>query len=152
MTRREEGRPPDRRSPRTRRGDAGLTLLELMVVLVIIGLIATIAAPQLIGYLDRSKVDAARVQVRSLSTIVDLFRLDVGRFPTEREGLQALATQPAGVDRWRGPYLKSDASLIDPWGRSYAYEVSDDGRSIDIYSFGADGQEGGDGLNADVRE
>ena len=132
------------------RGDAGLSLLELMVVLVIIGLVATIAVPQLIGYLDRAKVDTAKAQIRQLDGIVDLFRLDVGRFPNESEGLDALANKPAGLDSWRGPYLKSEASLTDPWGNPYGYRVLDGGTRIEILSFGADGVEGGDGLNADV--
>lgn len=135
-----------------RRGDSGLSLLELMIVLVIIGLVASIAVPQLIGYLDRGKVDTAKVQVRSLSTVVDLFRLDVGRFPSEQEGLQALVDQPTGLDSWRGPYLKSASSLIDPWGRPYTYHVIDNGRAIEIASLGADGQEGGEGLDADIAE
>lgn len=140
------------RKRRERSGDAGLSLLELMVVLVIIGMIATIAVPQLIGYLDRAKVDTAKVQIRSLNSVVDLYRLDVGRFPTESEGLQSLVAKPAGVDTWRGPYLKSEASLTDPWGNPYAYEVMDGGAAVAITSLGADGVEGGDGLNADVTE
>ena len=148
----DQNSKPGRRRRRKpgRRGEAGLSLLEVMVVLAIIGLVAVIAVPQLIGYLDRSKVDTARIQARNLSSILDLYRLDVGRYPTQDQGLIALSRQPVGVNRWRGPYLKSDVSLIDPWGAPYVYVVSRDGRTARVLSYGADGAEGGEGVDADI--
>lgn len=129
---------------------AGLSLLEIMVVLVILGMVAAIAVPQLLTYLERAKVDNAKIQVRSLSSILDLYRLDLGRYPSIDEGLEALATQPSGLENWRGPYLDDAGALTDPWGNPYAYEVSDDGRTAAIISLGADGASGGEGFDADI--
>lgn len=141
-------KPPER----GRRGERGLSLIEVMVVLAIIGLVAVIATPQIIGYLDRAKVDTAKIQVKSLSSTLDLYRMDVGRYPTEQEGLQALMTAPAGAEAWRGPYLKTAASLVDPWGRPYAYRPGQNGGLGAVVSYGADGVEGGEGLAADIAE
>lgn len=143
------------RSTRTQRAsrrapDAGLSLLEMMVVLTIIGLVSAFAAPQVIGYLERSKVDAASIQIKNLNAVLDMYRLDVGRFPTEDEGLEALLERPDGVDAWRGPYLALRESLVDPWGRAYAYSRSEDGARPAVVSYGADGVEGGEGPAADV--
>lgn len=135
---------PGRRSSRER----GFTLVELLVVLVILGLLATIAVPQVMGYLDRSRTDTAALQVKRLSSVLDLYRLDVGRYPTEDEGLQALVRDP-GVAKWRGPYLEVDEGLIDPWGTPYLYETTGE-RSFRIVSLGADGVTGGEGVDADI--
>lgn len=135
-----------------RASERGLSLLEVMVVLAIIGLVAVIATPQIIGYLDRAKVDTAKIQVRSLSSNLDLLRMDLGRYPNADEGLQALVEAPAGEERWRGPYLKSSSSLIDPWGHPYVYRPGAGGGLGEVVSYGSDGLEGGEGLAADISE
>ena len=130
---------------------AGFTLLEMLVVLVIIGLLAGLVGPQLLGRVDTSKVAAAQTQAKMLKTSLETMRLDVGRFPTKDEGLLLLNTPPKDermARRWHGPYLSEDVPL-DPWGNSYVYAPEGDA-SIILYSLGADGEPGGEGINADV--
>lgn len=118
----------------------GFTLIELLVVLAILGMLAAIAVPQVLKYLGRAKDDVVKVQVQSLGTSLDLFLLDVGRYPTDQEGLQALVTPPPGLNRWHGPYVTKQASLIDPWGRPYVYhQPGQQGGDYDLYSLGPDG-------------
>lgn len=131
-------------------GERGFTLLEMLAVLAIIALISALAAPQVIGYLDRSRVDTADVQIKSLETVLDMYRLDLGRYPPPEAGLQALVSQPAGVEGWRGPYLQREDALTDPWGNPYVYAVSEDGQTAQVYSLGSDGAEGGEGNAADI--
>ena len=131
-------------------GERGLTLLEMLAVLAIIGLVATLAAPQIIGYLDRSRVDTAEVQIKSLETVLDMYRLDVGAYPSAAAGLSGLMTKPDGVDGWRGPYMQRDDALTDPWGNPYGYAVAEDGQTAQVFSLGSDGAEGGDGNAADL--
>lgn len=131
-------------------GQAGFTLLELLIVLAILALLAALAGPPLIGYLSRAKSDTARLQIDQLQTSLDLFRLDVGRYPTKEEGLGALMTPPANVPKWAGPYLRSEDGLRDPWGYSYRYEFPGTHGVYDLYSLGADNAEGGEGENADA--
>jgi general secretion pathway protein G len=126
----------------------GFTLLELMVVLLILSLIATIAAPRVTKYLHKAKVQTASVQVDALSAAVDSFHLDTGRFPTAEEGLHALIDKPADTPGWDGPYLKKQESLIDPWGHPYGYRLPGRTNEYDIYTLGADGRGGGE---ADAR-
>jgi general secretion pathway protein G len=131
--------------------DAGFTLLEMLVVLVIIGLIAGLVGPQLLGRVDTSKVTAAETQVRMLKGALDTMRLDVGRFPSKEEGLSLLVTPPRDeklVRRWRGPYL-TESVPMDPWGNPYQY-APDTAVSVVLYSFGADSRAGGEGIDADV--
>jgi len=132
------------------RRDAGFTLLELLAVLVILGLIAAFATPQVLKYLGSAKSDAAKVQVNNLATTLDLFRLELGRYPTEEEALDALVEAPSGLDNWNGPYVKKKAMLIDPWGRPYIYRNPGEHGEYDLSSLGADGVEGGDGENRDL--
>src|ERR1700758_950796 len=99
----------------------GFTLIELLVVLAILGMLAAIAVPQVLKYLGRAKDDVVKVQEQALGTSLDLFLLDVGRYPTDQEGLQALVQAPAGLGQWHGPYMTKKNSLIDPWGRPYVY-------------------------------
>lgn len=130
---------------------SGMTLLEVLVVMVIIGLIATLGSLQLMGYLGRAKVDTAKLQIQELGTALDLFRMDVGRVPTSEEGLAALMTRPESADRWGGPYLRKKATLADPWNRPYRYvSPGASGGEYDLVSLGADGRQGGDGENRDV--
>ena len=129
----------------------GFTLLEMLVVLVIIGLIAGLVGPQLLSRVDTSKVTAADTQVKMLKGALDTMRLDVGRYPTKEEGLDLLVNAPKDerlARRWRGPYL-ADAVPLDPWGNPYQYG-GDTTTSVILYSFGADGKPGGEGVNADV--
>lgn len=124
------------------------TLTEMLVVLVIIGLLAAIVGPRLFSRLDDAKARTARLQMTSLQTAVDLFRLDVGRLPNAEEGLQALVVAPAAEASWLGPYLARDAVPADPWGNAYVYEP--DQNSFRVVSYGADGREGGTGAAADL--
>ncbi len=126
---------------------AGFTLLELLVVLAILGLIVTFAAPRALKWLSGAKSDSARIQIEALSTGIDLYRLEVGSYPPD---LDALVTRPSGADRWDGPYLKKSTLPKDPWGRDYIYRLPGEHGAYDLYSLGADGQEGGSGEDADV--
>ena len=128
-------------------GARGFTLLELLVVLAILGLIATFAAPQVLKWLSGAKSDSARIQIEALGTGIDLYRLEVGSYPPD---LEALVEQPAGADRWDGPYLKKRTVPKDPWGREYIYRYPGANGPYDLYTLGADGQEGGSGEDADV--
>ncbi len=136
--------------PIDRRGEAGFTLVELLVVLIILGLIAAFAAPQVIKFVGGAKTDSARLQVERLSGVLDLYRLQVGRYPSGDEGLDSLMEQPADTPNWDGPYLKKAGSLIDPWGRPYLYRFPGEHGDYDLYTLGADGQEAGEGENQDL--
>lgn len=137
---------------RNKRGskNAGFTLLELLVVLVILGFIAAIATPPAMRYLGRAKTDTAKLQVQSLGSTLDLFRLDVGRYPTQEEGLQALVRRPSSAEGWNGPYVKKESSLIDPWGAPYLYKIPGEHGEYDLFSYGADKAPGGTGESQDV--
>lgn len=130
--------------------DAGFTLLELLVALTILVLIAAVAVPQTIRYLDRAKTDTARVAIGSIEAALDLYRLDVGGYPAGPEGLAALVAPVESVAGWNGPYLRKAGMLIDPWGRPFLYRQPGKHGAYDLYSYGADGQEGGEGANGDV--
>lgn len=132
------------------KGDEGFTLVELLVVLAIIGLIAAIAAPQVLKYLGSARVDSAKAQMRNLESAVELFYIDLGRYPTTQEGLQILVERPANLSGWNGPYMKQAAALADPWGTTYQYKAPDGDAAYAIWSLGRDGKIGGDGLDADV--
>ncbi|TAK39166.1 MAG: type II secretion system protein GspG [Lysobacteraceae bacterium] len=131
----------------------GFTLLEMLVVLVIIGLIASLVGPRLFSRVDTSKVQVADTQARMLRGAVETFHLEVGRLPTVQEGLAVLTTPPADErarSRWRGPYL-DEAVPADPWGNPYVYDMPGrDGMPFALYSHGADGKPGGEGNDADV--
>jgi general secretion pathway protein G len=135
---------------RDRRRAAGFTLIELLVVLVILGLLAAFAAPQVLNYLGRAKTDAANAQVQNIASILDLYRLDVGSYPDEGDGLDALLEQPADAQRWNGPYVKRRDALIDPWGEMYVYRFPGEHGAYDLYSLGADQSEGGEGEDQDI--
>lgn len=138
---------------RRRRRERGMTLIELLVVLVILGLIASLAGPQVFRYVTESKVKAAKIDIENVSQALNAYFLDVGRFPTTQEGLRALVEKPSGPagDRWKGPYLKKLSVPKDPWGNEYAYRSPGTKRTeFDLISLGADGREGGDGDNKDL--
>jgi general secretion pathway protein G len=136
---------------RTGRGrSAGFTLLELLVVIVIIGLLAAFVAPKYFGQIGRSKMQIAKAQIESFDKGLDQYRIDTGHYPTSEAGLVALFVQPANEGNWHGPYLKKGVPT-DPWGNAYAYKIpGSDGREYDIVSYGADGQQGGSGEDADI--
>jgi len=135
---------------RARGGEAGFTLVEILVVITIIGLIMALVGPRVLNYLAESKVKAARIQVESFASSLDLFYLDAGRYPTTSEGLAALAARPGGIDAWNGPYLRTGQVPTDPWGRAYVYRSPGEHGPYDIVSYGADGQQGGTGTAADI--
>lgn len=129
----------------------GFTLLEMLVVLVIIGLLAGLVGPQLMGRVDTSRQTAAETQGRMLKSALDTMRLDIGRYPTKDEGLVMLVKAPDDERisrKWRGPYLSEDLPA-DPWGNPYQYEPMTS-NSVALYSLGADGEAGGEDINADV--
>jgi general secretion pathway protein G len=128
----------------------GFTLLELMVVLLILALIASIAAPQVTKHLRKAKIETAKIQIDALGAAVDSYQIDNGRFPTTEESLKALIERPGALETWDGPYIKKKESLVDPWGEPYQYRVPGAAREYDIYSLGSDKKEGGDGDAADV--
>jgi general secretion pathway protein G len=135
---------------RTRRRRAGFTLVELLVVLVILGLLAGLAVPQVLQYLAKAKSATATVVVQNIDSALDFFRLDMGRFPTQDEGLAALVERPGDAARWNGPYLKSQDMLEDPWGNPYHYQRPGEHGRYDIFSLGADNQEGGEDEDRDI--
>lgn len=116
----------------------GFTLVEMLVVLAIIGMISALVGPQVMGYLGRAKSDTARVAIQNLETALDLYRLDVGRYPTEREGLLALVEKPSGSETWNGPYIKKKTVPADPWGRPFVYRAPGRNAAFDLYSRGPD--------------
>ena len=120
--------------------EAGYTLIELLVVLAILGLLATIATTQVIGYLGRARISTAHAEVESFSSALELFKLDAGRYPTSQEGLGALETAPPGLDSWHGPYVKNTTSLNDPWGHPFHYVAPGQHGEFDLYSDGPDGE------------
>lgn len=135
---------------RRRDRQGGFTLLELLVVLGILGLIAAIAVPNVLGYLGRAKTDTAAIEIENLGAALDLFRLDVGRYPSEQEGLEALFRQPADAERWNGPYVSKEEDLIDPWKNAYRYRAPGEHGEYDLFSYGSDNTEGGEDEDADV--
>ncbi|MBL1379329.1 type II secretion system major pseudopilin GspG [Zobellella sp. CGMCC 1.18722] len=128
----------------------GFTLLELLVVLVILGLLASLVGPQVLRQLAGSKTKTAQLQIRELSTALDLYRLEVGRYPTTSEGLDALLNAPANTRGWNGPYLTKRAIPKDPWGNDYHYRSPGQYDGFDLFSLGADNREGGTGEDQDV--
>lgn len=130
--------------------DSGYTLLELLVVLAIIGLLVAITVPQVMKILGGARSDAAQLQIESLSQSLDFYELDVGSYPTTEQGLQALISKPAGVEHWRGPYVRKERNLLDPWGKAFLYTSPGKTRRYDLVTLGRDGKPGGEGDDADV--
>ncbi len=129
---------------------SGFTMVELLVVLAILALIATFAASNVFNILGGAKEDAAKIQIERLSSVLDLYLLDTGRYPSTEEGLRALIQKPADVARWNGPYVKNEASLVDPWGNPYVYSQPGPAGPYQIVSLGADGKVGGEGAEKDI--
>jgi general secretion pathway protein G len=135
---------------RRRRSEAGFTLLELLVVMAILVVLAGLVGSNVLGYLGKSKSQAAKVQAKNVATALELYRLDVGGYPTKEQGLNALVTAPAGVPTWNGPYLPQAANLLDPWGNPYLFKSPGSHGEVDVYSLGSDKAEGGTGEAKDV--
>jgi general secretion pathway protein G len=131
-------------------GQQGFTLVEMLVVITIIGLIMGLIGPRVLNYLSESKVKAAKIQLQSLASALDLYYLDAGRFPSTAEGLAALVRPTPGVASWNGPYLKGGNVPSDPWNNAYQYRAPGEHGPYDIRSYGSDGQEGGSGVAADL--
>lgn len=139
------------RQRRLSRSDEGYTLTEMLVVIAIIALIAAVLTPNLLGQLGRSRAKAAQLQLETTAAAIEVFRTDVGRYPTEAEGLQALVQDPGNLQGWSGPYVRDAKALSDPWNDKIAYKPSADGRTFYVESLGADGKTGGTGVNRDLR-
>jgi general secretion pathway protein G len=126
--------------PAGRGKDSGYTLMELLVVLAILGLLTAIATPFALHYLETAKVKAARAEIANLSAGLDMFKADVGRYPTTQEGLDALLKAPAEAENWDGPYVKKDEGMRDPWGHAYNYQSPGQHREFDLFSYGPNKQ------------
>jgi general secretion pathway protein G len=136
------------RKNRLKISQRGFTLIELLIVMIILGLLAALVAPKMFQKVGSSKQKAAKTQISMIGTALDAYRLDIGRYPGSEEGLDALRKNP-GHGAWDGPYLSKDVPR-DPWGRPYVYRAPGEHSDYDLYSLGADAQEGGEGENADV--
>jgi general secretion pathway protein G len=115
----------------------GYTLMELLVVLAILGFLAAMATPQVLKYLDSSRISTAKTEIANISSALELFKYDVGRYPTTTEGLSALVKAPPGADNWNGPYLKKQTALVDPWRHPYYYKSPGEHGDFDLYSYGS---------------
>jgi general secretion pathway protein G len=133
------------------RNQDGYTLTEMLVVIGIIAMIAAVLTPNLLGQLGRSRAKAAQLQLETTASAVEIFRTDVGRYPTQEEGLAALIKDPNALTGWAGPYLRDSKSLNDPWNDPLKYTLAEDGRSFFVETLGADGKTGGTGQNKDLR-
>lgn len=127
----------------------GFTLIEVMVVIIIVGLLSALVAPKFFGRVDQARVKTTKTQIELLGAALDDFRLDNGRYPATDEGLKALRVKPDGLNNWYGPYLPKDIPL-DAWGNEYQYKSPGDHGPYDLFSFGKDGQAGGEGDDRDI--
>lgn len=132
------------------RKQTGFTLLELLVVLGIIAMLAGLVGPQVMKHMGESKVKAAKVQIEDLAQTLDMYKLDVGSYPTSEQGLDALIESPDGAQRWNGPYLRKSKIPLDPWKQEYKYTSPGEHGKFDVSSLGADGKEGGEGEDQDL--
>ena len=133
-----------------RRAARGMTLIEILVVLVLIGIVMGIVGGNFLGKGEKAKSDAAKIEINQIGQTLDLYKLEIGRYPTTQEGLQALITAPSGATNWNGPYWKNGTIPKDPWGNEYKYASPGTKGAYEIMSYGADAKEGGDGPNKDI--
>jgi general secretion pathway protein G len=145
------------RAPRTsftpslaRIAQRGMTLIEILVVLTLIGIVMGIIGGNFIGKGEQAKAKAATIEISQIGQSLDLYKLEIGRYPTTQEGLQALIQAPSGVANWNGPYWKKGTLPKDPWGNEYKYVAPGTSAPYEITSLGADGKEGGEGVNKDI--
>ena len=131
-------------------GKGGFTLLELLIVMIIIGLLAALIGPKMIGRVGESRQTVAKQQIEGFSSALEMYKLDTTKYPTQEQGLEALVTQPQGINNWKGPYLKKKFIPKDPWGNNYVYTYPGEHGDYDMVSYGADGNSGGDGEDKDV--
>jgi len=132
-----------------RRNERGITLIEILVVMAIIALFVTLVGGRLFKQVDKAKQTQAKIQIKEFESVLDMYRLDVGHYPSTQEGLQALRVKPQNVENWDGPYLTKDVPL-DPWGHAYVYRCPGQHGDLDLYSLGSDNQEGGEGDAVDI--
>lgn len=130
--------------------EGGFTLLELLIVLAIMGLLMGVVTPQVMNMFSGAKSDTAALQVETITTALNYYRLDTGTFPDMKQGLDSLWKAPAGIQKWRGPYVRKKQHLIDPWGRPFRYLFPGKHGAVDVFTFGADDRESGEGENTDV--
>lgn len=135
---------------RDHRRNAGYTLLELIIVMVVLGLLAAVATPQLLKILGGAKNNAVDLQMDALANSLNYYAIDVGRLPTSEQGLEALWTRPDDASGWNGPYVQKPAQLKDPWNQPYVYRLANTAAGFELVSLGADGSPGGDGENQDI--
>ena len=150
MTHIELHRDRFRRCRSRKKNQRGFTLVEILVVITIIALIMSLVGPRVLNYLSESKVKAAKIQMQSFASALDLLYLDTGRYPSSAEGLNALMKPTSAMPGWNGPYLKGDVVPNDPWGKAYVYRSPTERGKFEIKSFGSDGQEGGTGTATDI--
>lgn len=128
----------------------GFTLLELLVVLGIIAMLAGIVGPQVMKHMGTAKIKAAKVQIEDISTALDMYKLDVGNYPSNQQGLAVLVEKPVDSKQWNGPYLRKDKVPVDPWQQEYHYQQPGQHGKFDLYSYGADDKQGGEGEDQDI--
>ena len=132
------------------RAQPGMTLIEILVVLVLIGIVLGIVGGNFIGRGEKAKADAAKIEIGQIGQALDLYKLEMGRYPTSQEGLQALISAPTGVANWNGPYWKKSTLPKDPWGNEYKYVAPGTKGAVRHHLLGADGKEGGEGADKDI--
>jgi len=130
--------------------ESGFTLLELLVVLGIIAMLAGLVGPQIMKHMGEAKTKAAKVQIEDLAASLDMYKLDLGKYPTSEQGLEALITAPEGLKRWNGPYLQKSKVPLDPWQQEYRYVFPGTHGKFDLFSLGADDKDGGEGEDKDI--
>jgi len=130
--------------------ERGMTLIEILVVLTLIGVVLGIVGSNYLGKSEQAKAKAAKIEIEQIGQALDLYKLEIGNYPTTQQGLLALVVAPAGVNNWAGPYWKKNTVPKDPWGHDYVYASPGTHGAYDILSYGADGKEGGDGVNKDI--
>jgi general secretion pathway protein G len=135
---------------RRREAEAGFTLIEVLIVLGIIALLATVVTPQVWRYMGQARSETARIQLSAITTAMELYALDNGGYPSQQVGLPALVRAPSGAPRWRGPYLKKADGLIDPWGKPYGYKIPGRQSAYEVFTLGRDNATGGTGEDQDI--